>query len=417
MRAFLAAADALVSPLDAPARDALILDRSLAETMARELRAVGLETVPVASLEEGEQRAKREPGGAFVLLDSVLASRTVVRRFVRTAQRRPGAVSVVCALPRALATDYLSHLDGLTPAESKAGGPVWTAPFFFIRGEALLSKAELLLLPFKEQIIRLPAPVGVFGMAEYPVGISESYLCNASHWVHVLRANASAIAGWWFDRLRWGVVLGRAWVAWRVVCGFPWLGGRLGSSLKHVAFRARVHHTANLELTVVQKGAVIGANATIKNSFVAERAIIGEGARIFGTVIGPGAIVAANSVVAGSVVYPAAFAGQLFMQLSLLGREAAAFTNSNFFDLNFTRNIRVLHRGRFSDSGSRFLGACLGPGARVSAGVWLASGREVPKGALLVKPPGEAVGKLGALEPGVAYTVRDGALVKVDERA
>ena len=414
MRVFLAPADAPVSPLDAPARDAMILDRSLGDTMATELRAVGLEVVSVASLEDGEGRARREPEGAFVLLDSVLASRTVVRNFVRAARSRSGATAVVCALPRFLATDYLSHIDGLAPAESRSStAAIWTAPFFFLRGNTSIAGAEPLLLPYKEQILRIPTPVGILGTTEYQVGISESYLCNVSHWVHVLRANASATAGWWFDRLRWGIVLGPAWVAWRILCGFPWSGGRLGGALNHVAFGASVHHTAHLELSIVRKGATIGAHASVKNSYVGEGAFIGEGARLFGSVIGKRAFVATNSVVFGSVVYPGAFAAQLLMQACLLGRDASVFTNSNFFDLNFTRNIRVFHRGQFVDSGSRFLGSCVGPEARLSAGVWIASGRELPKGALIVKPPGEAVSKIGALEPGAAYAVREGGLVKV----
>lgn len=417
MRVFLARADSTIPPFDEPARDSWLLDRTLGETMARELGSLGLEIESVGSLDEAEDRARKESEGAFVLLDSVLASRTVMRRFVQAARRGPRDATVVCALPRSLATDYLSHVEGLTPAEARgSGAPVWTAPFFFVRGTGRLTSAEPLLLPYKEQILRLPTPVGVFGAPEHPVGLSESYLCNVGHWVHVLRANASATAGWWFDRLRWGVVLGPAWVAWRILCGFPWRGGRLGGALRHVAWGAQVHHSAHVELSVVGKGATIGAHASVKNSFVAEDAFIGEGARIFGSVIGKRAFVATNSVVLGSVVYPGAFAAQLLMQASVLAREASAFTNSNFFDMNFARNIRVGHRGRFVDCGSRFLGVCVGPGARVSAGVWIASGREVPKGALLVKPTGESVSKIGALEPGVPHAVHEGGLAPVHER-
>jgi acetyltransferase-like isoleucine patch superfamily enzyme len=148
---------------------------------------------------------------------------------------------------------------------------------------------------------------------------------------------------------------------------------------------------------------------------VGEGAFIGEGARIFGSVIGKGAFVATNSSVFGSVVYPEAFASQVLMQFSVLGRRACALITSNFFDVNFSRNIRVSHRGKLVDSGSRYLGVCVGPSARIGGGVWVASGREIPAGALVVKPAGPTITHVGALEPGVPYAARDGKLVKVEQ--
>jgi carbonic anhydrase/acetyltransferase-like protein (isoleucine patch superfamily) len=414
MRVFLAPAPQVVAPLDSPARDAWLLDRSLGDTMARELAGAGLEVVSVDSLEDAESRARNEPEGAFVILDSVLASRRVVRGFVAAAQKRSGPIEVACALPRGLAIDMLSHLDGLEP---RSEGTAWSAPFYFLRGStAACASAEPLLLPYTEKVLRFPIPPGVDGRSEHQVGISESYLCNVGHWVHVLRVNMSAVAGWWFDRLRWGVILGPAWVAWRMLCGFPWIRGRLNGGLRSVSWKANVHHTAHVELSVIQKGVNVGAHTSIRNSFIGEGAQIGEGARIFGSVIGKGAFVGTNAIVFGSVVYPEAFAAQFIMQASLLGWRAAVFTTSTFFDVNFARNVRVAHKGGFADSGVTFLGACVGPNARVAAGVWVGSGREIPSGALVIKPPGQIVQRIGALEKGVAYTVRDSALVRVDGR-
>ena len=414
MRVFLAPAPALVPPLDAPARDVVILDRTLGETMERELRSVGLEIVPVASLEEGESRARQEPEGAFVLLDSVLASRQVLRRFVKLAPAQgPGAV--VCALPKSLGNDFLSHVEGLDPRAPKAGGdPVWTAPFYFLRGPSgSLAGAEPLVLPYKEQVLRFPVPVAVLGKPEHVVGMSQSYLCNVSHWVHVLRLNTAAIAGWWFERLHWGVVLGPLWIAWRLLSGFPWIGGRLAGGLRSVSALAQVHHSAHIEVSIVKKKAVIGAHTSIRNSFIDEGAMIGDGARIFGSVIGKGAFVATNSIVFGSVVYPEAFAAQQIMQASILGRRSCVLAASWFFDVNFFRNIRVSHRGKLVDSGTQFLGVAVGPQTRVGAGVWVGSGREIPSGALVVKPTDEVITRIGPVENGVPYTVREGELVKL----
>ena len=377
MRVFLAPADATVTPLDAPARDARVLGRTLGEAMRYELGAAGLEVATCASIEEGEARARAEANGAFVLLDSVFATRQAVRRFVAAARRSSGDGARVLALPRGLLSDELSHVGGLDAATSPDGSAAWTAPFHFVRGaSASIARATPLVLPYREHRMVFPLPPGLLGRAEEVIGIGETFACNVSHWVHVLRVNTKSIAGWWFDRLRFGGVIGPMWIAWRALLGLPWLGGRFLESMRSVAWSAQVHHRALVEMSVVGRGAIIGAKATVKNAFIGAGARVGEGANVMGTVVGEGAFVAGNSTVLGSVVYPGAFASQALMQLSILGRDACALASSNFFDLNFARSVRVPHRGAMVDSGAQFLGVCVGPKARIGGGVWVASGRE-----------------------------------------
>jgi acetyltransferase-like isoleucine patch superfamily enzyme len=416
VRVFLSPGPAVLSPFDAPARDTWVLDRTLGETMAQDLAAAGLEVVPVSSLAEAEERARQEADGAFVLLDSVLCSPTVIQRFLQVARARTGSVALVCALPRAIGTDSLSHVEGLEPC-GPPGASAWKAPFYFLRGAGSLASAEPVVQPYRETLLRFPIPYGILGRAgeELSIGLGESYMCSVSHWVHVLRINTAAMGGWWVKRLRIGYVFGAVWLFWRFLLGFPWWGGRLFGAIRGVSRGAKVHHTAVAELSVVKKGASVGAHASVRNSFIDEDAVIGEGARVSGSVIGKGAFVAPNSVVNLSVVYPGAMAGQLLMQVSVLGREAAAFTNSNFFDLNFARNIRVKHRGRVVDSGTQMLGVCVGPRARVAAGIWVASGREIPAGALLVKPPGEIAANIGHPPAGDAHIVVDGNVVPIPQ--
>jgi hypothetical protein len=427
VRVFLSPGPAALSPFEAPARDAWLLDRTLGETMARDLTAAALEVVLVASLAEGEARARQEVQGAFVLLDSVLCSPTVIKRFVKgavqAARRQTGPVALVCALPRSVGTDYLSHVDGLEAREAPAapgaqGASVWTAPFYFVRGAGSIAAAVPLVQPYRENLMRLPVPFGVFARAGevLTISLSESYMCSVSHWVHVLRINIPGLFGWWVKRLRLGLVLGPLWLFWRFLLGFPWWGGRLFGAIRGVSWGAQVHHTAVVSLSVVKKGASVRAQAGVHNSFVDEGAVISEGAQVSGSIIGKGALVAANSVIISSVVYPGAMAGQLLMQGTVLGRNSAAFTNSNFFDLNFERNVRVAKEGRVVDSGSQMLGVCVGPEARVAAGIWVASGREIPAGALLVKPPGEIAANIGNPAPGQAHVVVDGDVVPLVPR-
>jgi hypothetical protein len=227
----------------------------------------------------------------------------------------------------------------------------------------------------------------------------------------VLRVNHAELVSSWLDRVRRGAFVGgTAWLLWRALLGFPWVGGRVLGAIHETSWRAQVHHRALVELSVVAPGAFVGADAIVRGSYVGAGARVDDGAHVIGSVVAPGAFVGRRAVVIGSVLYPGALAGQHLMQMSVLGRSAMALTNSWFFDFNFERNVRVASAGGFVDVGGRALGVCLGPGARVAAGVWVASGREVPAGAMLVKAPGEVAGKLPPLPPGEPSVVRDGVV-------
>jgi acetyltransferase-like isoleucine patch superfamily enzyme len=382
--------------------------------MERELLSAGLTIEKAASMEEAEERAGREADGAFILHDSVACSRIVLRRFIRAALKRRGPVSLVCSLPQSYAINYLSWVDGLARAvDSSSSKECWTASFYFMRGKQSADHAEPLVLPYKEHVIHYTVPAGLLGQTDEVYAISDSYLCNVNHWVHVHRVNMAALASYWFDRLRSGMWAGGyLWYAWRALLGFPWLGGRLIENIRSVSLRSHVHHSAHIELSVVQKGATIGPRAIISKSFVSEGANIMDGAQVNGSVIGRGAVVGRNSIVFSSVVYPGALASQFLMQGSVLGENSCALTNSGFQDINFSRNVRVAHRGRHVDIGTPYLGVCVGPEARVSAGVWVASGREVPPGALLVMPPSTIAQRFDAIQPGKPAVIKDGTVVQ-----
>lgn len=404
----------LISPLDAAARDTWLLDRTLGQWMESELVLAGLRIERAESFAKAEAQAQKESQGAFILADSVACSRIVLRRFVKSARKVSGPTALICALPRAKATDAISYVDGLDPAGGSAPDHhAWTAPFYFVRGGVPVAQAQPLILPYWEHIMGFPLPPGMLGRKESSYAFSNSYLCNVSHWVHVQRVNTSAMFSWWYDKLRGGFWLGGvSWFALRALLGFPWTGGRLTEALNAISWGAQCHHSATIELSVVQKGAKIGPQAIIRGSFIAAGARVANGARVINSVIGTDAFVAMNSSVFASVVYPGALAAQLLMQGSVLGYNSCAFTNSGFQDINFMKNVHVPHRGRYVDCGLPCLGVCIGPHARVSAGVWVASGREIPSGTLLVKPNSEVACRVDdAVRPGEPAMVQNGIVV------
>jgi hypothetical protein len=415
MRAFVVRVRGLISTLGEPARDTWLYDRTLGEAMDRTLRGAGLLPEPVESLAEGEALARECPDGAIVVLDSVAFSPRLLREFLRVARGAGDRVALRCALAPSAASDRLSHVAGLERATLPRAGEAepslaWAAPLYFLRGPAELSHAVDAVVPHEVTVLRSKAPRGLLPSGEVAYGVSDTYLCNVSHWVHVLRVNVAALVVPWSERRRLGFsLLGLAWYLWRALTAFPFTGGRLAEAFRMVHRRARVHRSAHLEGSIVAEGAEIGVGAIVKYSYVGRGARVEDGAHVVGSVVGPGAFVGRSSMVVGSLLCPGSFAAQHLMQLSLLGRDAIALTTSNFFDVNFGRNVRVASGDRFIDAGDQALGVCVGPRARIGGGVWVASGREVPADGVLIKDPREVAFVIGAVGKEAAIT-RDGVV-------
>jgi carbonic anhydrase/acetyltransferase-like protein (isoleucine patch superfamily) len=409
--AFVVRDRALIAPLGVTAADTRLLGGTLWQNCERLLREAGLVVERVDSAEEAAERAERcGPAGAVVTHDSVGFSRSVLRHLLDAAERdeRP---ALAAALPVARATELLAHVDGLT-AVTIDGTAALAAPLAVVRSAAAAAAPAHVLLPYRELEWKFPTPVGMLGRAEEPFAATETYLCRVDHWAHVLRLNLAALVGHWFER--WKTVRGRLWLLWRALLGFPWARGRLAASVRAVHRKAKVHHTAHVELSVVEEGAAIGARAVVKNSWIGKGAHIDDGAIVNATVVADGAFVASASTVFSTVLGPRSFAAQEKVQFSVFGEAAVAFSGAWFYDVNFERNVRVAHRGQVKDGGTRFLGVCVGPWSRVSGGVWIASGREVPAHALIVQPPD---GVLHNIDEAAAQrsmtTVSDRALVEL----
>ena len=75
------------------------------------------------------------------------------------------------------------------------------------------------------------------------------------------------------------------------------------------------------------------------------------------------------------------------MQACVIGRRTVTVPGSYSIDLNFDQEIRVMFDGELRSTGSRFLGSAFGHDCRIGTGVWLASGRSIPNGTVVVRAP------------------------------
>ncbi len=391
--AFLVRDPAVITPFEARAAELWLLGGTVeAHTMGAFGRA-GLSVERADSWEEASAKAAALPGGAVVTYDSVAFSKTVLDRLLEASTKESG--SIAAALPEGRSTKLLSHLDGLERT-TVGGVAAYTAPLAVVRTGGAPSPT---LLPYKEDEWKVKTPLGMIGAHDEPFAGTDMVMVRIAHWSHVMRVNHAALVAQWLEKRN--TLSGLLWYLWRAIAGFPWTRGRLAQSFHVIHRKAQVHHSALVEFSIVEEGAAIGANAVIRGSYIAKGARIDDCAVVSGSVIGENAFVANCSAMMGCVLFPDSFAAQTKMQFAVLGTGAVAFTGSFFYDINFDRNVHVMHRGKLVDCGARFLSVCLGPWARVAGGVWIASGREVPAGSLIVQPPDLVAHKL---DPAIAQT-------------
>ena len=388
--AFLVRETALIPPLEAPGGDAWLLDRTVRERARTLLTAAGLEVHDVATVSDAEAATRGLADGSIIASDAVAFSAEVLRNLL-AAYARSSAPALIAALPSAVSTRLLSHVDGLT-AVTIDGADAFTAPLWAVAPGADTAAATPALLPFKEQVIDLPIPIGMLGLATVPLGVSESWMVRIDHWLHLQRVSMLALISTWSELGK--SAGGKLWYLWRALLGFPWSRGRLLTSIRRIHRTAKVHHTAHVELSVVEEGAEIGAGAIVKNSWIGKGARIDDGAVVNACVVGAGAMISNMTAISAAVLYPKSFAAQTKMQMCVLGEGAVAFTGSFFYDINFSANVRVAHRGRVVDSGERIASVCVGPWARVAGGLWVASGREIPAGSLIIQDPSRVLTRL-----------------------
>jgi len=379
-----------IPPLEAPGGDAWLLDRTVRDHARTLFERSGLAVHEVATIADAEAAARAATGGSIVVIDSVAFSAQVLRDLL-AAYARSAAPALIAALPSVVSTRLLSHVDGLTAVRVDQQD-AFTAPLWAISPGATTAAATPALLPCNEKVVDLPLPIGMLGLATVPLGVTESWMCRIDHWLHIQRVSMLALITTWSELGK--SAGGKLWYLWRALLGFPWSRGRLQTSIRRVHRTAKIHHSAVVELSVVEEGAEIGAGAIVRNSWIGKGARIDDGACVNACVVGAGAMISNLTAISAAILYPRSFAAQTKMQMCILGEGAVAFTGSFFYDINFSANVRVSHRGRIVDSGERIASVCVGPWARVAGGLWVASGREIPAGALIIQDPARVLTRL-----------------------
>ncbi len=379
----------------------------LATTLAGHQREV-LAAVGVRDVREVDPDTAAPEGPCLVLADDLLVGVRLVEDFVRAA-RDCGARRAVLALrPGAFTRDF-GVLQDLP--ETDAGEPLY--PLYWLADGGPLPAGPdgctpLVLSP-KERLLTLPVPAQWFGQEEIEVPITARPALRVRHWLHVLFANRLAGGESWLRLPRWRLVLRVLWAIVRA--GIPTVP-RVLRRLSTFGRGCRVHPTAVVEASVLGDGVRVGPHAVVRFSHVGAGSLLMDGANVAFSTLGERCTVSTHCGVSFSVLYRQASAAQSLLQLSVIGERAVTTGMGYLTDMKMDGGeIRVRHEGRLVSSGQRFLGSAVGHRAVLGSGFWLAHGREVGNGYVIVRSPESILHRVPeGLPEGVPLAVRNGTL-------
>ena len=393
-----------VSPFgDAPG-DTRILNRSLRERQEEALGLAGAATpVGVTSLEQVDAFP------CVVVADYTWFTRTLLEDFL-TQARNAGSSSRCAIAPSVFveATASLQDLDRFPDGEGGAAYDLWylTGP---VAGLDELRALPNLPVDPKEKVEepRLPHQF-VNEHTPTRVAVTSRGAIHVTHWALVLRANLAAFVA----------TLKDLWERRPVYIVLRFFVDRVFGRFRRVRLSrtgkgCEIHPTAVVEGSWLGENVKIGAGAVIQGSVIGNDTIVEEAAVVELSTVGHRCWIGRNTVMFMSVMYDGVFSGHRLTQACLFGQDVCTTGGGYLIDLNFTGPVKVLQDGAVVDSGTNFLGVCLGHRVTMGTGMWIHGGREVPNDTFLIRDPADVIVKIPTeVVPGEPMTLENGTLVK-----
>lgn len=392
-------------------RDSLIVNETLAAFQEREAQRAGLKLVDIKAGDEVG------PGGGLVIFDDIFLSAEALVAFAEEA-----AAPAVAVLGDSVFANTTAALQGnLVEPHPDGPGEVRLCDLFLIKGGArvegtsreevadgLRHGARRVVVDPQEKILELPVLEHHFGQDKLRISLTGRPIIRIRHWMHLLLANQTAIGLRWRAMGRLRLVL---WALWAMIRSFSINKYRILGRMNVIGAGCDIHPSAVVEASVIGPGCTIGPHARVRFSTLGQGVIMQPGSQAEFAVIGDRSLVSQGCAVNFSLLYPEAAASHYLVQLCVLGRRATTVGGSFLLDTNFGASVKVMLDGRLHDTGRRFLGTALGHDVRVGSGVWLAAGREIPNGYMVVRSPDDTAMKIPDGHEGVPLIVSGGTIV------
>jgi carbonic anhydrase/acetyltransferase-like protein (isoleucine patch superfamily) len=384
MKAYLWKTGKRVSPFQDPVGESQICNVSLRTHQERTLVAQGL------SVGEIEDPSGIQDPEYLLIRDDLFFAPVALKRFLdRTRETgTPGA----CAMESGPFTEFTGFIQDLkTAPDPETGKPLTVYGLYYCQGPLEGAEALGSFPPVRIESRQKAFPInpGDFMPASVEVrfapAFADAILFHVCHWVHIWLLNLIALGD---ELLR------------------TFTGSKLTMILRALsAFSLNKHKIAS-RFVVKGKGCDIHPTATVQGCILGDKVSIGPYSLVQGCILGNNVKIIEHSVIIASVlgddvstcprghsklcvVYPKTSLGR--MHACLIGRNVFMASLAYFFDIKLKGTIKLRHGGRIVDTGMNFLGGCVGHDAVVGPDVWIASGREIPNGAMVVKNPREVI--------------------------
>ncbi len=277
----------------------------------------------------------------------------------------------------------------------------------FLRGpaegdvRARIADAEVVEVDPVEGALSVPMPGG------QDIPLSDRFAIRVRHPIQLLWANLLSLPPRLWRRLA-GDGIGAVFrIAGAVLRARSTRHEDLAQALTCSADDAWIHPSAIVEASVIGPGARVGAGAVVRGSILGPDSRVEALAICEGSVLGQGAVVQRQALCRYSVLAEAAMLGGA-AQLAVFGPRSALKRGSYAMDQGLGQDVRVRVGDAFVRAPLGLAGPVLGDGTQVGSGVWIAPGRTLPPGIVVLGP--DPLRDPTAPEGAGPYRVRDGRL-------
>lgn len=238
-------------------------------------------------------------------------------------------------------------------------------------GERMREAKEICLDPQEK-------PLGELVPGGEALMVSDRLILPVRSWIGLLWANLLLLPPTLWLELG-GEGLGAAWA---VVRAFFRSGPR--RIPQGLSRGGEVHPDAIVEASLLLPGAKVEAGAVVRGSILGPGARVEPLALVEGSVLGPQAVVQRQAMLKFGVLGSGASLGGV-LQLGVLGPQAAFKRGSTGMDQRLDGSpVRVEVGGQIVPAPMGMAGICVGEGTTVGSGVWVAPGRRIPAGVVVL---------------------------------
>jgi len=367
MKAYMVTTNRTIEPFGDHPRDCLIVNKPLYDHQQEALSSEEVVLIPFSATVEIE-----DPDEHLEFTDNLYFTPELLHEFIQRSRSlqcrtraalKPGTSTLRCVAATQnvdVHEDHVAYSLFYVPAE-----------------EYRTRKTQVVVMDTDHTFETVPMPAHLVEGGEYRVPLTDRLLLQVDHWTNVWAANVATLLGEVarvMSRPKFSLLLmamkARSFNKWSVL-----------RQTNRIGRNCDIHPTAYIEGSRIGNNVKIGAMAIVRESIVGDRTYIANNAAVELSAIGENCELQGGAVVQYSVLYPGAFTFAKGINASFLGRDTFVGDGATLADFRFDGlGVTVMKDGEKVDTGSTYLGACLGHGVYIGAGCVVAPGRAIPNG-------------------------------------